>query len=166
MTALTLTDLAGSARVTAHPTGATERIEGLISVLDRLADLLSQETQAVQGRDYIQVDALSERKNRLAQSYGERMRDLSEHSGDDDNVEPSLAIRMRESLKTFLGIVETNARALGAARTAHERFIKGVSDAVAEKARPVKGYSRTGGYGIATHQQRTDSVPIALNETA
>ncbi len=166
MTATALAAPDGIAHITASPTSTSERIERLISVLDRLAALLSEETKAVRGRDYVQVDALSETKGLLAQNYGERMRELNEYANDDDDVEPGLASRMRDSLKAFLGIVESNARALGAARTAHERFIKGVSEAVAEKARPVKGYSSAGTYGIATNRPRLDSVPIALNETA
>ena len=121
MTATALAAPDGIAHITASPTSTSERIERLISVLDRLAALLSEETKAVRGRDYVQVDALSETKGLLAQNYGERMRELNEYANDDDDVEPGLASRMRDSLKAFLGIVESNARAFGAARTAHER---------------------------------------------
>jgi flagellar biosynthesis/type III secretory pathway chaperone len=152
--------------ITAHSSTTSDRVERLIAVLDRLGALLAEEIDAVRMRDYGRIGDLGEQKDRLAQSYRERMRDLREHASNADEVEPRLAARMRDSLKSFLGVVETNARALGAARTAHEKFIKGVSEAVAEKARPVKGYSSAGTYGAPTARPRADSLPIALNEMA
>ena len=62
-------------------------------------------------------------------------------------------------------LVEANARALNAAKTAHERFIKSISDAVSAKAQPIKGYSSAGTYGLSAAPGHNGAPPIALNET-
>ncbi len=93
------------------------------------------------------------------------MRDLGANKPDTNAVEPGLAQRLRQSLRGFLGLVEANARALSAAKTAHERFIKSISDGVAAKAQPVKGYSSSGSYGPSAAGGRNGVLPIALNET-
>lgn len=157
--------MAGSARVVAHATTVDDRLERLLDLLETLSKVLDDETQAVRRRDYASIDALSERKTRLTESYGEQVRDLSANAPAAGEVEPGLAGRLRRSLRGFLRMVEANARALNAAKTAHERFIKSISDAVAAKAQPIKGYSSAGTYGLGATPGRNGAAPIALNET-
>ena len=156
---------AGSARVSVRDTNADDRLERLISLIETLSKVLDDETQAVRRRDYASIDALNEQKSRLTESYGEQVRDLSTNAPANGNVAPGLADRLRDRLRRFLGLVEANARTLNAAKTAHERLIKSISDAVADKAQPVKGYSRAGTYGIGAASGRAGAPPIALNET-
>ncbi len=155
----------GSARVSARATTANDRLERLISLIETLSRVLDDETQAVRRRDYASIDALNERKSHLTESYGEQVRDLGANAPAAGEVEPGLAHRLRHSLRGFLGLVEANARALNAAKTAHERFIKSISDAVAAKAQPIKGYSSAGTYGLGAASGRNGPPPIALNET-
>lgn len=153
------------AQVSVRATTTDDRLERLIALLENLSQVLDDETQAVRRRDYSSISALSERKSRLTESYGEQVRDLSTNAPAKDDVEPRLAQRLRDRLRGFFRLVEANARALNAAKTAHERFIKSISDGVADKARPVKGYSSAGTYGLAAAAGRTGAPPIALNET-
>ena len=156
---------ANATRVSMRPTTADDRLERLISLLEILSQVLDEETEAVRRRDYARIDALNEKKIRLTESYGEQVRELGSNAPKADQVEPGLAHRLRTSLRVFLGLVEANARALNAAKTAHERFIKSISDAMAAKARPVKGYSRAGTYGHSGGNNALGAPPIALNET-
>jgi len=156
---------AGTARIIARTTTADDRLERLISLLETLSKVLDDETQAVRRRDYASIDALNERKSQLTDSYGEQVRDLSDNAPAANEVEPGLADRLRHKLRGFLGLVEANARALNAAKTAHERFIKSISDAVVAKGQPAKGYSRTGTYGLGAGSGRNGAPPIALNQT-
>lgn len=156
---------ASAAQVSARTTTADARLERLISVIETLSKVLDDETQAVRRRDYASIDALNEQKSRLTETYGDQIRDLSANAPAADGVQPGLAERLRLKLRKFLTLVEANARALNAAKTAHERLIKSISDGVAEKARPVKGYSSAGTYGSAAAAGRAGPPPIALNET-
>ncbi len=154
-----------AAHVTVRTTTANDRLERLISLIETLSHVLDQETQAVRRRDYGSIDALNEQKSRLTDSYGEQVRDLSANAPAEDEIEPRLAHRLRDKLRGFLGLVEANARALNAAKTAHERFIKSISDAVSAKAQSIKGYSSAGTYGLSAAPGRNGTPPIALNET-
>lgn len=154
-----------AARVTVQTTSANDRLERLISLIETLSNVLDQEIQAVRRRDYASIDGLNEQKSRLTDSYGEQVRDLSTNAPAEHEIEPRLANRLRQCLRGFLGLVETNARALNAAKTAHERFIKSISDAVAAKAQPIKGYSSAGTYGLSAAPGRNGTPPITLNET-
>ncbi len=160
-----VTQAAGVPQISARDTTADDRLERLISLIETLSKVLDDETQAVRRRDYASIGVLNDQKSRLTESYGEQVRDLSANAPASGEVEPRLAERLRVRLRKFLGLVEANARALNAAKTAHERLIKSISDAVADKAQPVKGYSNTGAYGVSTAVSRSGSPPIALNET-
>ena len=157
--------ISGTARIVARATTPDDRLERLLELLDTLSKVLDDETQAVRRRDYASIDALNERKSRLTESYGQQVQDLSANAPAAEDVEPQLAGRFRSRLRSFLTMVEANARALNAAKTAHERFIKSISDAVAAKAQPIKGYSSAGTYGLSAAPHRNGAPPIALNGT-
>lgn len=152
-------------RMSVEATTADDRVKRLITVLETLSHVLDHETQAVRRRDYTSLGPLSQQKSRLTDNYGEQLRDLSANAPAAGDLEPGLAQHFRQTLKRFLRLVESNARALNAAKTAHERFIKSISDAVAAKAQPVKGYSSAGTYGLKASSGRAGATPIALNQT-
>jgi hypothetical protein len=140
------------------------RIESLIDVVARLAAVLGEETAAVRARDYRRLVALSDQKGRLAESFGRRLGELGRAGPDAPPIEPQLGARLSALVREFTGLLETNARTLGAARSAHERLIRSIGEAVAAKARPVRGYSQSGGYRAEAPSDRTQMLPIALNQ--
>jgi hypothetical protein len=144
---------------------AVDCVDGLIELFATLGGLLAEETAAVRARDYGRLTSLSERKGRLVESYGTRLHDLGENGARAGALEPGLAARLRASAREFLALLEANARILNASKTAHERLIRAIGDAVAAKARPASGYSKTGSYGSVEARTSRAAVPIALNES-
>ena len=151
-------------RISARARTAADRVDSLIELFGTLGRLLAEETAAVRARDYGRLESLSERKSQLVDSYGTQLHDLRENGARADALEPGLADRLRAGAREFLGLIEANARMLNAAKTAHERLIRAIGDAVAAKARPASGYSKTGAYGSAGARSSRAAVPIALNE--
>jgi len=148
--------------MTAEP-HADARIETLIDVLAQLSTLLGEETAAVRARDYRRLEGLTERKGQLAATYGRALGGLAPHHRAGRGIEVRLSARLRTRAREFMASLETNAHALGAAKTAHERLIRSISEAVAATARPARGYSRSGAWRAGGRPGRTEMVPIALN---
>lgn len=140
-------------------TASGASIDGLIELFATLGGLLAEETAAVRARDYGRLKSLCERKGRLAEAYGAQLQELGESRA--GALEPGAA-RLRASARELLAVLESNARILNAAKVAHERLIKAIGEAVAAKARPAGGYSRSGAYGSAGPRA---TVPIALNQS-
>ncbi len=164
MTTYTITTAPGT-RVSARARSVASRVDGLIELLGTLGRLLAEETSAVRARDYGRLGNLSERKSQLVETYGAELHDLRENGMRAGALEPGLAARLRAAGREFLALLETNARMLSASKTAHERLIKAIGDAVAATARPASGYSKTGAYGSTeTRTSGAATVPIALNE--
>lgn len=156
--------IAAEMRVSARPRGVSDIADSLIDLFARLRAVLEEETAAVRERDFGLVEALAERKARLADAYGSDVRALLEAQKNGGGLEPRLGARLRAAAHGFLTSLEMNARTLSGSKVAHEQFVKVISDAVAAKARPAAGYSKTGAYGNIDQRGQRRTVPIALNE--
>jgi hypothetical protein len=141
-----------------------DRVEGLIDVMGRLGALLRREIAAVRDRAPERVGAMMEEKQTLATAYADRMRELRRDAAKTGKIQPGLMARLKTAGEAIRPVIEENARALKATKTAHEKLIKAVSDAVVRKHLPVVNYSKTGAYGQRSSTYRQDAVPIALDQ--
>jgi hypothetical protein len=154
-----------AARVSERHLGVSDHASILIDLFARLRAVLEEETAAVLARDFAQIEALTESKQRLTAAYGHEVQILREAQERGDGLEPRLAARVRAAAHGFMSALEINTRTLSGSKTAHEKVIKSISDAVTAKARPASGYSRTGAYGADAPSANKSTVPIALNES-
>ncbi len=143
--------------------GVHVHVERLIEICTGLRDVLKQEVDAVRSRAPDRIKALAPRKDVLALAYADELEAVRGARDALATLDPTLKSRFRQTMDAFRAAVEENARALWLAKTANEKLIQAVSEAVARKARPQTAYSRTGTYDGSGAPQST-AVPIALNQ--
>jgi hypothetical protein len=136
------------------------RIEALIGVGSRLIDLMEREIAILRDMRPGDVTELQDEKGSLAAAYETHLAALRD--------EPVLLAALAPPLKDELvrvamrlnATVAANARALDAARTANERLLKAIVEAVtADRARN-SGYSRT---GATARQASGRAAPVSLS---
>ena len=143
------------------PYQARQWVETTISLLDRLSRLLEQEIAAVRAKAPSRIAALATEKEYLTLSYSDQMKVLKANPDILRTIERTLIDSFRRAADGFRRLLAENARILGIAKAANERFIKAVSDAVSEHNRPTLTYSRMG-FGGAAQAPR---VSIALDRS-
>ncbi|MBL26836.1 MAG: hypothetical protein CMM50_04695 [Rhodospirillaceae bacterium] len=146
------------------PYQARQWVETTLSLLDRLSKVLEQEIDAVRAKAPTQIADLAAEKEYLTLSYSDQMKALKENPDILRNIERTLIESFQRAADSFRRLLAENARVLGIAKAANERFIKAVGDAVSEHTRPTLTYSRKG-FGSAGQGARTPGVSIALDRS-
>lgn len=146
------------------PYQARQWVETTISLLDRLSRLLEREIAAVRAKTPSQIAEMAAEKEYLTLSYSDQMKVLKEHPDILRTTERTLVDSFRRAADGFRRLLAENARILGIAKAANERFIKAVSDAVSEHNRPTLTYSRKG-LGNGAQAARSPGVSIALDRS-
>lgn len=146
-------------------TASGERVERLIDVIGRLADLMRQEVAALHERAPQRISGLLAEKERLAGAYADEMNLLRGEPGPIRTVEPGLIDRLKAAGESFRAVVEENARALYVAKTVNEKFVRAVSEAVKERARPAINYSSTGSYAGPARASSGEAVAVAVDQS-
>jgi len=155
------------ATATDRPLGAAQAhqwIEGMLEVVQRLSTLLATEIDAVRERTPQRVADLAAEKEYLALTYSDQVKALKSNPGMLAKAEESRLGRLRGAIDGFRRVVNENARVLGTAKTANERFIKAVSEAVSERTRPAVTYSKSGVLGL-TSRGSAGGLSIALDQS-
>jgi len=147
-----------------EPANLVPRVEGLIDLLGRLAVVLGEEIESIRARQVDRLQPLLERKEALTASTQREMGALGAHGPVGARLEPALRDRLGEALARFRTTVEENARALGIARTAREKLIHAIGDAVRRHRRPVTQYASDGKLARHATTRRDEGVSIALDQ--
>ena len=124
---------------------ATERVEMLIKITERLTGILDQENDILASRRPLELEELADEKARLAAIYAQEIRQISQNSGLVETAPPELKDRLRAFTESFEEKSRQQKRVLERARRITEGAIKAIADEVAKKREPVTTYgARTG----------------------
>ncbi len=124
---------------------ATPEIESLIRVASRLIELMRRETAHLAGMRVAEVDALQQEKAALATHYETAVRALSAQPDALEAVAPALKEELAQAARAFDEAAAENLRRLASARTAHDRLLKAIVDAVNERRNTRGPYAASGG---------------------
>ncbi len=146
--------------MTIAATDADERVEQLITLTERLAQLLAVETRAFEAR----------RPQDAAVGGGEtaRLANIYRHESARIRAEPDLIAgaradlrrRLTEVTRTFDTVLHRHGRALHAAKTVTEGLVHAIAEEVSRQR------TRAAGYGPRAKASAGDGCAIALNRLA
>lgn len=125
-------------------TDATSEIESLIRVTSRLVELMRRETEHLSGMRLAEVEALQQEKAALAARYETAVRAVAERPDVLRTLAPALKDELAAAGRAFEQAAAENLRRVAAARTAHDRLVKAIVDAVTEKRSAGGAYAASG----------------------
>jgi hypothetical protein len=142
-------------------TDMTPEVESLIRITGRLVELMQRETEHLDGVRLDQIEALQQEKAALAANYDAAVRALANQGEVLKVIAPALKDELAAAARAFDRAAAENLRRLAAARTAHDRLVKAIVDAVTEKRSAGSPYAASG--GPARVRLAPGAVSVALD---
>ena len=139
----------------------TKRVNDLIVITGRLADLLERENVALREKQNKELHEILDEKVTLGRVYESRIMGLTEDPEALDSVDKELLERLRGIGEKVNGLMEDNAKMLKIAIEANRRVVNLIAEAVKASVPSAGTYSPTGGTG--THDQRGAPKNVALS---
>ena len=139
----------------------TKRVNDLIVITGRLADLLERENVALREKQNKGLNEILDEKVTLGRVYESRIMGLTEDPEALDNVDKELLERLRGIGEKVNGLMEDNAKMLKIAIEANRRVVNLIAEAVKASVPSAGTYSPTGGTG--THDQGGAPKNVALS---
>ena len=139
---------------------ATDRVEQLITLTERLTELLGGETRAYEAHRPHEAAATTAETMRLANLYRHETLRVKKDRALVADAPEALRRRLVEATKTFEAVLARHAHAVQAALAITEGIVRAVAEEVAESKRSAAGYSHAGAPAQPT------SAPLALNKRA
>ncbi|OHC76567.1 MAG: hypothetical protein A3G18_13465 [Rhodospirillales bacterium RIFCSPLOWO2_12_FULL_58_28] len=144
---------------------ATDRINDLINISNRLANLLERENEALRKNRPQAVAVMLEEKSALSRAYEARVLGLKAATDDISSVDPELRERLRGLGEKIKALMEDNARYLKVAMEVNKRVMKAIADAAKSHKPGPKTYSAKG----STKSKRADAanqgVAVSINRS-
>ena len=140
--------------------GATDRVEQLIALTERLTELLRAETRAYEAHRPHEAALSTPETVRLANIYRHESLRVKKDTSLIAEAAEALRTRLVETTKTFEAVLARHARAVEAALTITEGIVRAVAEEVAATRKNSAGYGRAGKATPA------GSAPLALNQKA
>ncbi len=142
---------------------ATARAADLLQVLNRLIEVLREETTLLRKMDPRAMQALQHDKIVLTAAYESMLERFRENPGLLDDEDGALRQRIMAASTSFQNTLTENARALFAVKEANERLFKAIIKAVEDQRSDGSGYSSQGALAPSTAAGRGPAVSVALD---
>ncbi len=139
---------------------ANERVEALITLTERLTDLISQECRAFEARRPHEVARTIEETSRLANAYRHESSRIRANKGLIDGAPLDRRLALIRATEAFDAVLARHGRALEAAKIVTEGIVRAIADEVVAQR-------QTGaGYGPGAGAVSGASTAITLNQSA
>jgi flagellar biosynthesis/type III secretory pathway chaperone len=138
------------------------RLNELVTVLDRLETLMSQETALLRRVRISEAAPIAAEKQRLAEVYAQMHQQLVEDPAPLSILNDSQRQGLRDILGHFRKTADENERAVKACKTVSERVIQTVVNAVKNKRVEHASYGANGLVGGGWKEQK--GVSLALDQ--
>ena len=143
----------------------TKRVNDLIVITGRLADLLERENAALREKQNKELNEILDEKVTLGRVYESRIMGLTEDPEALDNVDKELLERLRGIGEKVNGLIEDNAKMLKIAIEANRRVVNLIAEAVKASVPSAGTYSPTGATGTDDHRAAPKNVAISVDHT-
>ena len=120
------------------------RLDGVIASVNRLAELLAAENEALVEHQADASRQLHDRKVGLARVYEQHMLALAQNPELLAQAGPELTAELNEAVRRLAGLIERNATLLKAAIEANQRLLKAVFEAAKDSRAAGTNYTRGG----------------------
>ena len=158
---------APSATAVSDDAGAGRRIAGIIAVLNRLSEIVTQETALLQHRRPQALSETNAEKERLAATYARELREIKANPVLIKSASDAEKEALKSAMTAFQETMDEHARRLIVVKSVTESMVQAVAEEVHKRKNPVNGYGRnaalqsavTGQYGA-----NGSSTPLAVNQ--
>ena len=144
---------------------ANNRIEDLILITGRLAELLERENMALVDKKSAVLHEFLDEKVTISRVYETRMQALSERPEILDEVDTDLRERLSELGKKVSELIEENGKLLKTAIDTNRRVVELVAEAVRDVTPSAGTYSAGGTTEVSGHRAESTFVAISLDQT-
>lgn len=143
----------------------TKRVNDLIVITDRLADLLERENAALREKKTKVLNEILDEKVTLGRVYESRIMGLTEDPEALDNVDKELLERLRGIGEKVNGLIEDNAKMLKIAIEANRRVVNLIAESVMASVPSAGTYSPTGATGTQDHRAAPKNASMSVDRT-
>ena len=143
----------------------TNRVNDLIVITGRLAQLLERENDALLNKRSQELNEILDEKVTLGRVYETRIMGLTEEPEMLKEVDPELRERLQGIGHKVNDLIEKNAKLLKVAIEANRRVVNMIAEAVKASVPSAGTYSRTGATGTQDHHAAPRNVAISIDQT-
>ncbi len=143
------------------PEEATERVEQLVVLTDRLTTLVAEQAKAFESRRPQDAGAYVEETSRLANLYRHESARVRANPALISAAAPPARLRLRRATEAFDAVLARQARAVGAVKTVTEGLVRAIAEEIAGQRQKGVSYGAKG-----TQTQATAATAITLNKRA
>ena len=147
--------------MTPTPQEATERVEQLIRLTDRLTALVAEQAKAFEARRPQDAVVHVEETGRLANLYRHESARVRANPDLISAAPQPQRIRLRRATEAFDAVLARQARAVGAVKTVTEGLVRAIAEEIAGQRQKGVSYGASG-----TQNQATAATAITLNKRA
>ncbi len=119
-------------------------IEELIGLTERLTEVLTKETEILNGMRPSEIGSLQSEKASLSQAYSEAVGAANSNTSKVASARLDLRERLARATARLQDIMADNLRAITIARAFNERLVRALGEAVTENRRPATAYTADG----------------------
>ena len=141
---------------------AATRVNDLIVIGGRLAELLKEENESLRARRAKDVAGLLEDKTALSHAFESRFKGLADKPDELAGIDTEQGERLRGMAERIHALTEDNDRLLKVALAAHEKLVESIAEAVKSSQPGPSIYTRAGRRGTATDGV-AKGTPISLD---
>ncbi len=142
----------------------TNRVNDLIVITNRLADLLARENEALVNRKYSEINEILDEKVTLGRVYESRIMGLTNDSAALEQVDGELRDRLRSLGEKVNGLIEENAALLKIGIETNRRVVNMIAEAVKASIPSAGTYSANGAADAEQHAA-SNNVAISVDHT-
>ncbi|MGZ3377103.1 MAG: flagellar basal body protein [Phenylobacterium sp.] len=143
------------------PQEATERVEQLITLTERLTAIVAEQAKAFEIRRPQDAVVHVEETSRLANLYRHESARLRANPGLIAAASSPQRIRLRRATEAFDAVLARQARAVGAVKTVTEGLVRAIAEEIAGQRQKGVSYGASG-----VQNQATAATAITLNQRA
>ncbi len=142
----------------------TNRVNDLIVITNRLADLLARENEALVNRKYSEINEILDEKVTLGRVYESRIMGLTDDQAALAQVDKELRDQLRSLGEKVNGMIEENAELLKIGIEANRRVVNMIAEAVKASVPSAGTYSANGAASVEQHAA-SKNVAITVDHT-
>ena len=142
---------------------AATRVDDLIIIGRRLAELLKEENESLRRRRAEDIADSLKDKTALSHAFESRFKGLADKPDELAGIDAEQGERLRDMAERIHTLTEENDHLLKVALAAHEKMVESIAEAVKSSQPGPSIYTRTGRHGTAT-DGGAKGTPISLDQ--
>ncbi len=141
-----------------------EKTETLLSVIERLCDILVSENENLASRHFKEIGTTLDDKDKLCRAFELLVKGISKNGEDINEVDGELRQSLREQGEELKTLIDGNYSELKMAINANERLMKAVRKAAVECTPKSGSYTHAGELSTGSRTDSRAPLPVTINQ--